>query len=104
MRPVFHHCLPAYTDRASSESCYDAGFPAQSSVRLSPCSPASCLSYGEDCEAQTLTVLDQYSGLFAAGRKRSETQTPELTAADKFLHLGIGLSFAPAHEESYTKI
>ena len=44
--PVFHRSPPACTDRASSESLRDAECPAQFSVRLSPCSLASCLGCG----------------------------------------------------------
>jgi hypothetical protein len=50
--PVFYRCRPGCTDRASSESSRDAGFPARSSVRSSPCSPANCLGCDASCEAR----------------------------------------------------
>src|SRR5207245_10606725 len=40
--PAPHRCLPGCRDQASSEFSNDAGFPAPSSVRPSPCSQASC--------------------------------------------------------------
>lgn len=46
-------CMYRCTDRASSESSRDAGFPARSWVRSSPCSPTSSLSCDADCEART---------------------------------------------------
>jgi len=53
VRLVFHRCLPACIDRASSEPWHDARFPARSWARLSPCSLASCLSCDAGCEVRT---------------------------------------------------
>jgi hypothetical protein len=40
-------------DRAWFESSHDARFPTRSWARLSPCSPASCLSCDAGCEVGT---------------------------------------------------
>src|SRR6266567_6330690 len=52
--PVFHRSSPACTDRASSESLRDAGCPERFSVRLLPCSRASCLGCDAGCEVRTV--------------------------------------------------
>src|ERR1700730_12503556 len=51
--PVFPRRHPARTGRAWSESSRDAGFLERSWVRLSPCSPTSCLGSDASCEVQT---------------------------------------------------
>jgi hypothetical protein len=51
---VFRRCLPAYTNRVWFEACYGAGFPERFWVRLSLCSPASCLSCDANCEVRTV--------------------------------------------------